>query len=67
MGISVNISDRVWRTLADSEFTNNSAALKQFDNNVILCRSGKKLPDDEDLTINNHPEFHQRWPFNSFF
>lgn len=67
MGISAKISDRVWRTLADSEFTNNSAALKQFDNNVILCRSGKKLPDDEDLTINNHPEFHQRWPFNSFF
>lgn len=65
MGISAKISDRVWRTLADSEFTNNSAALKQFDG-LTFCRSGSQIPDDEDNVKDNQPEFCQKWPYNSF-
>ncbi|MBR2196435.1 MAG: hypothetical protein IJ911_12585 [Salinivirgaceae bacterium] len=65
MGISAKISDRVWRTLADSEFTNNSAALKQFDG-LTFCRSGSQIPDDEDNVKDYQPEFCQKWPYNSF-
>lgn len=65
MGISTKKTKRVWRTVADAEFTNDSYALKKYSGKTF-CRSGKLLQDEEDNIKDNHPEFNQKWPYNSF-
>lgn len=58
-------TNRVWRTVADAEFANDSSALKKYSGETF-CRSGKLLQDEEDNIKDNHPEFNQKWPYNSF-
>ena len=57
---------RIWKTLEDIGFANNNPeVLKQFEG-VTYCRSGYQRIESEDNYRSDHPEFCQKWPYNSY-